>query len=258
MIVSVFVFVLVMMVSQMCPLALAEGTVEPAFDHSRFDILLKECVQDGVVDYKLFADKYSDLQAYLSSLATAPFNQLSQDEKIAMGLNAYNAACIQGVLSQRNLKSVRDVWYFFKRTRFVLGGQEMNLDSLEHDILRKMGEPRIHFALVCPSKSGPKLPSKAFTAATLNDDLDEAARNFLRDPSKNYIDKEKKRLYLSSIFKWFKKDFLVKSPSLVEYVKPYLLEEDQKFLSENKIKVEFLEYDWRLNGPVNVEKADLK
>lgn len=224
------------------------------FDHSRFDHLLRECVTDGVVDYPRFAEKYSELQAYLDSLTSAPFQDLPHDEKIAMGLNAYNGFCIQGVLSQRNIKSVRDVWYFFKRTRFVLGGQEMSLDSLEHDILRKMGDPRIHFGLVCASKGCPKLSSRAYVASTLNEDLDQAARNFLRDKTKNYLDQEKKRLYLSALFKWFKKDFLIKSPSLIEYVKPYLSEEDSQFLSENKVKVEFLEYDWSLNGPVKTDK----
>lgn len=226
--------------------AWGEGTA--SLDHSAWDTLLKDTVRDGVVDYAALSQRYPELQAYLDSLAAAPFESLPREEKLAVGINAYNAQCIAGVLKQGKIKSVRDVWMFFKRTKFVLGGKELSLDNLEHDILRKMGEPRIHFALVCASKSCPKLASKAYTASTLEEDLEARSREFLGDKTRNHLDREQRILHLSSLFKWFKSDFQAKAASVLDFVEPYLPEEDRVFLETEKVKVNFLDYDWSLNG----------
>jgi hypothetical protein len=111
-----------------------------------------------------------------------------------------------------------------------------------------MGEPRIHFAIVCASKSCPKLASRAYRGESLEADLERAARDFFHDPAKNRLDKGKKILYLSSILKWFKDDFTAKAPSVGAFVRPYLPEADQVFIKEQAVKVEFLDYDWDLNG----------
>jgi hypothetical protein len=228
----------------------SQTTHPETFDHSGFDALLKEVVEDGMVDYAKLAQSqnYQVLQSYLSRLASAPFRKLPQKEQIAMAINAYNANCIHGVLKEGKIKSVRDVWFFFKNTKFHLGGEEMDLDSLEHVVLRNMNEPRFHFAIVNASKSCPKLASQAYRGETLDSDLDRAARDFILDPARNFLDRDKKVLSLSPIFKWFRKDFTVEAPSIKAYVLPFFTEEDQAFIKEPAIKVKFLEYNWDLNG----------
>ncbi|NUN97604.1 MAG: DUF547 domain-containing protein [Candidatus Omnitrophica bacterium] len=228
--------------------ACATSEATGSFDHSAWDRLLNDTIRDGVVDYAALSKRYSELQGFLDALAKAPFESLPREEKLATGINAYNAQCIAGVLKQGKIKSVRDVWMFFKRTRFVLGGKELSLDNLEHDILRKMGEPRIHFALVCASKSCPKLASKAYTASTLEEDLAARTREFLSDKTRNYLDRERRVLHLSSLFKWFKSDFQANAASVLDFVKPYLPEADRRFLEAEKVKINFLDYDWSLNG----------
>lgn len=219
------------------------------FDHTLFDAILRETVTDGVVDYAKLSLRYQDLQTYLSQLAQAPFDTLPREEKIAMAINAYNANCINAVLREgKKIKSVKDVWFFFKNTKFQLGGKEMTLDSLEHDTLRKMGEPRIHFAITRAARSCPKLASHAYRGATLETDLDQAARAFFLDPARNRLDRDKKTLYLNAMLKWFKKDFTTQATSIAAFVRPYLPEADQLFLKEQAVKVEFLDYDWGLNG----------
>ena len=66
----------------------------------------------------------------------------------------------------------------------------MNLNDIEHQILRKMEEPRIHFAIVCASVSCPKLRNKAFVAENLEQQLTDATKEFLSDTSKNEISKD--------------------------------------------------------------------
>ncbi len=218
------------------------------FDHSLFDKVLSGAVRDGEVDYGMMAQKYQDLQTYLSQLASAPFRSLPREEQIAMAINAYNANCINGVLKGKKIQSVKDVWFFFKNAKFQLGGEEMSLDSLENDVLRKMGEPRIHFALVRAAKGSPILAAHAYCGASLNNDLDQAMRDFIQNSTYNRLDTEKKILYLSPIFKWYKKDFTSRVPSVSAYVRPYLSEADQAVMKDRAVKVKFLDFDWNLNG----------
>jgi hypothetical protein len=241
-------------VSWALPLLLVSAGICPfpaaAFDHSAWDRLLAEHVKEGVVDYGGFTQDYQALQAYLKTLETVDLSALEEKEKLALLLNAYNAHCIAGVVSQGSIESVQDVWFFFKRTKFVLAGEEHSLDSLEHQVIRKLGDPRVHFALVCSAKSCPSLACQAYTGATLDEALDRQGKAFLADPTKNRLDKESGTFHLSKIFQWFKEDFTQQAPSLLAYLPPFLSESDAAYLKENRgdTKVEYLDYDWSLNG----------
>jgi len=220
------------------------------FDHSTWDKLLGDCVQNGVVDYGKVRDRYPELQAYLKTLESVDLKPLSKEEQIAFYLNAYNAHTINGVLSHGEIGSVNEVPEFFKNTKFVLAGHEQSLDTLENNILGKLEEPRIHFALVRAAKSSPKLASKAFTGVSLDKDLERQASDFFLDPTKNLLDRQKGILYMSRILKWRQDDFTHNSNSVLAYIRPYLGAEDRAYFDENpgKIKVEYLDFDWSLNG----------
>ncbi len=225
------------------------GTVH-AVDHSIWDSILKDSVKNGVVDYGKIKERYSELQKYLQSLETISLDTLEPNEKMALFINAYNAQCIRGVLDRGDIESVRDVTFFFKRTQFVLGGKDLSLDSLEHTELRPMGDPRIHFAIVCSSKSCPPLRGEAYQAESLDETLDDQASIFLNSEEMNRLDREKKTFYLSKIFKWFAEDFTKDHESVLDFSKGYLPEDSNDFLDRHsgKIRVEFLPYDWSLNG----------
>ena len=221
-----------------------------SFDHSAWDKILGDSVHNGVVDYGKIRDRYPDLQAYLKSLETAALKSFSKEERLAFYINAFNAHCLDGVLSQGEVASVNAIPEFFKNTKFVLAAEEQSLDSLEQKVLRKMEEPRIHFALVRAAKGSPKLSSKAYTGATLDQDLDRQASDFFLDPTRNRLDREKGILYMSRILKWYQEDFTRTSKSVLAYIRLYLSAEDGAYLDENpgKVKVEYLEFDWSLNG----------
>jgi len=217
-------------------------------DHSLFNSILTDSVKDGVVDYGKIKARYPDLQTYLKSVAKIDRKKLSRDERLALEINAYNAGIFNGVLSAGEIKSVNDVGRFFKKTTVIIGGEVLSLDGLENESLRKLGDPRIHFAIVCASISCPPLISKAYSAETLDEDLDRQARSFLADKSKNRLDREKGVFHLSMLFKWFTEDFTKESSSVLEYIQPFLSDEDREFVKSNKVKVKFLDYDWNLNG----------
>jgi hypothetical protein len=96
-----------------------------------------------------------------------------------------------------------------------MGGRSISLYSLENDVIRPMGDPRVHFALNCMSVSCPRLPRTAFTADGLDRELDAAAREFVGDDRNVHFDRETRTVTLSAIFDFYTKDFLAKAPSLI-------------------------------------------
>ena len=113
--------------------------------------------------------------------------------------------------------------------------------DLRHAFPRKdFEEPRIHFAIVCASKSCPKLLNEAFVAEKLEEQLQQQAVDFINDGSKNEFDKDEIRI--SQIFSWFKGDF-TKGQTIQEYLKQFA-----KTDFDSDAKVKHLDYDWSLNG----------
>jgi hypothetical protein len=176
--------------------------------HRSFDDLLRQHVsEDGRVDYKAFQQSHYKLQEYIEDLTKAygQLDTMSRNETLAYWINAYNALTIDLVLRHYPIKSIKDLNKPWKQALWKFGDSPLSLNDIEHAILRKMDEPRIHFVIVCASKSCPALPNKAFTGRDLNEQLDKATKNFINDEHKNrfYSDKAE----LSRIFKWFSKDF---------------------------------------------------
>ena len=129
----------------------------------------------------------------------------------------------------------------------MIAGKMRTLNEIEHEILRKMDEPRIHVAIVCASVSCPDLRSEAYTVDKLDSQLDDQLRLFLVNTEKGLrVDTKKGRIYLSSIFKWFKEDFESKG-GVRKYLAPYAPESTKAALKNNKLSVYYLDYDWDLN-----------
>ena len=115
-------------------------------------------------------------------------------------------------------------------------------------MLRPLGDPRIHFAIICASKSCPFLRSEAFAAAKLDAQLDAQARQFINDPSRNRFDKASGTAALSEIFKWFEEDFRG-AGSLQKYLAKYADDpEVARMLAADGFRIEWMTYDWSLNG----------
>ena len=122
---------------------------------------------------------------------------------------------------------------------FKIGGVDFDLNTIEHEILRnQFDEPRIHFAINCASKSCPKLRHEAYLTKYLEFQLEDQAKAFINDRSKNRISATE--MELSSIFKWFEVDF-TKDGSIMPYIQKYHSDVN----SNNKIS--YMDYDWSLN-----------
>ena len=214
-------------------------------DYSKWTTLLERHVtSSGNVNYKGFMDDIHDFDEFLIELREkAPQGDWSSAEKKAFYINAYNAYTIKFIITKYPVKSPKDckfsgkdLWHF---KMVLIGPQRYTLDWIENGILRKMGDPRIHFAINCASYSCPKLMNEAFVPEKMEQQLNQVTRSFVNDPSKNRFERES--IQLSELFKWYRKDF-TKEGSLLEYINQFL-----KNPINMDADIDFLDYDWSLN-----------
>lgn len=221
------------------------------FSHQAFDAALRAHVWDGRVDYPgMQAD--GRFRLYLSQIDRLdPAGLPTRQEQLAFWINAYNAFAIQGILDGYSPATLAGRYRYFVGRDYRVGGERINLYDLEQSLLiPDFHEPRIHFAIVCASRSCPKLRAEAYVASRLDEQLNQSARDFVNDPARNRFDKERKVAVLSKIFQWFEEDFAAESGSLLAYVARYVADAElARDLVSTPYAVQFLDYDWRLNGP---------
>jgi hypothetical protein len=233
-------------------LAVAPSFAESShFDHSAWDRLLSNYVDsEGRVAYRDIQQTDRErFDAYIEALATAEPDAWPERQQLAFWINAYNAGIFLAVFQGFSAESLLGRAKLFKFWKFEVAGKRRTLDEIEHKILRKrFTEPRIHFALVCASTSCPRLPQRAFVAARLDAQLDEAARLFINDPERNRFDVERGKAKLSKIFDWFKKDF-ERDGTLVQFLARYVDDESARdwLRAGGDIDIDHLDYDWSLN-----------
>jgi len=139
---------------------------------------------------------------------------------------------------------------FFYLKKFTVGGKSISLYDLENNVIRPLGEERVHFALNCMVVSCPRLPRIAFTADALEQQLDTAAHVFLAERRNVTVDPVRRDVWLSRIFDFYTKDFLAGAPTLIDYVNRYRTDPIPP-----GFKVRFFDYDWTVNdrGRVGAE-----
>lgn len=227
-------------------LACGLAHAQPASD-TAFDALLRVNVANGSVRYAGFAESPA-FRRYVEGLGR-PAPPGNRAETLAYNINAYNALAIAGILAGLSPATLLGRARYFKLKDWALDGTTTSLYDLEHKVLRPLGEPRIHFAIVCASKSCPVLRPEAYAAARLDAQLDEQARAFVNDPLRNRFDKVARTAHLSEIFKWFAEDFDGPAGSVQKYVSRYVADpEVARALANDGYKVEWIDYDWTLNG----------
>jgi hypothetical protein len=212
-------------------------------NHSVWNTLLKTNVSAaGNVNYKGIQKSEAKLDTYLNKLSSTTIDEniWSNNEQLAFWINAYNAFTVKLILNNYPTKSINDIGSPWDKKFFKIGGEKMNLNHIEHKILRvKFNEPRIHFAIVCASYSCPKLSNVAFTEKNVQAQLATLTKGFVNDPKRNKITTDK--IQISELFNWFKGDF-TKKGSLIEFLNQY-----STVKINAKAKVSHLPYNWNLN-----------
>ena len=208
------------------------------------------------VDYAAIRES-ADWQRLVAQVHAARPSTLERDERLAFWINAYNILTIDLIRAHYPVDSIRDIGSFFFFTARVwdievatIEGRSISLGEIENEILRPMGDPRIHAAIVCASISCPPLARTPFRPNALDADLDAAMRTWLASQKKGIaIDRTHHVVRISRVFDWFEEDFEARGgvlPTIAEHVP----QEDAAWLLKQgpDAAIRYFEYDWSLNG----------
>lgn len=237
-------------------------------DHSAFDALLQKYVdRQGLVAYARWKAEAADVQAlddYLAHLASAdPEQAASRPAQLAYWINAYNALTLKGILGVYPTSSIRNhaspvkydprlkqnLWFDLY---LQAGSRKVNLTEIEHQILRPMGDPRIHFGLVCASRGCPPLRQNAYTPANVEAELDANARRFFGREENFQAYEDTRTIHVSELLKWFAEDFGKTPADGVRSLRRFYPEPDTlTWIDREPLKIEYLTYEWDLNDQGN-------
>jgi hypothetical protein len=175
-------------------------------------------------------------------------------ERLAFWIDAYNILAVDLVARHLDIESIRDIGSLLRpvwdREAGRVGGSLRSLGEIEHEILRPMGEPRIHGAIVCASVSCPPLHREPFGATHLDAELDAQMRRWLASSKKGLrVDRDSKTLRLSRIFDWFAEDF-EPAGGVLAFVTRYAPAPERSWLEAHagEVRIRYLPYDWALNA----------
>lgn len=222
-------------------------------DHREFAQVLSAVVRADGVDYAALRRDQGALDRYRAQLAATTIPS-ERAEQLALYINAYNAWTLALVAqklprdpaswSAWSIKKAggwtTSVWKYYT---FELAGKRYTLDQLEHAILRPFGEPRIHFAINCASRSCPPLIAQPFIATTLDAQLEAVSVAFATSPY--HVRLVDSAVQVNPILSWFGDDFAAGggvSAFLAKRATPAVRER----LTAG-VKPGFFAYDWSLN-----------
>ena len=247
----------------------AVGEVAVYSDEPFLALVRKYAIDGGEkVDYAAWKDSAEDLAmlgrqvdliARVSPDSHPELFPTSESQR-SYWINTYNTLVLQAVLEYWPLESVRNVKIsftsrlvpgkgFFYDRKVIVGGKKTSLYKFEKQVLREQKDSRLHFALNCASESCPVLRAWEWS----DEQLDAAARDFVNDRANVSIDND--TLYLSGIFKWYKKDFPDDLHAyLKQYAEPGLVQQLQA-AKDGRYRIRYRSYDWSLNDSDDGENA---
>ncbi|GIV61782.1 MAG: DUF547 domain-containing protein [Rhodothermaceae bacterium] len=252
------------------------GDVPPAEDYaaSLTSLLEQVVTDDGLVRYDLLRGPLNrDFRRVLKAIEDFDAARLlTQNERLAFWLNAYNVQMLQNVIETPAVQDILadglDERFF--RTPYRTAGQGITLDEIEHVILRRARfeerlavfrladlDPRIHVGINCAAVSCPRLRRVAFTADNVDTELDAAMRDFVNDPK--HFRREGSTFLLSALLDWFGSDFEATGQPAGDYLLAFMSPDRPDYAAlqglfegrsgadlRNHPNVRFV-YDWTVN-----------
>ena len=248
---------------------------QASFDHTqkKWTEILSAHVNDrGQVNYKALLKNRGEFDEYIKDLRSVKNLEIkswNRNNQLAFWINAYNASAMKIILDNYPIKpgkgvkakfypanSIKQISGAFDEIKNAVAGQQLTLNHLEHEILRKkFREPRIHFSIVCVSVGCPYIWNHAFEGGNLEEQLSAAAKRFVKNRVNVKLNLPKNEIYLSKIFKWFHEDFekftgatkYGKYNGVVSFCSKFFSKPLQKQIHSTKAKIIWFDYDWSLN-----------
>ncbi len=230
---------------------------ERSVDHSPWqkilDSYLIKTPSGTLFDYKAVTKAdISILDTYLTALSRTDVDRLNKAEQQAFWINAFNAISIRVVLSEYPVSSINDIgggWFSsgpWAEKSFRVYLIDLSLNDIYHRILRPIWQDnRVHYALSCAAKGCPNLFAKAFSAETMNQDLDAAARDFINN-GKGILQVNGSSIRLSRLYDWYRDDFGKSEAGVIAHLKSFADAKTGANL-EGIDQINGHAFDWSLN-----------
>ena len=231
--------------------------------------------QHNIIQYSQFKNsieyqKYQTATAFLQQFDPAALR--TREQQLSFWLNIYNFLVIDGIVDFNIRNSVQEEKGFFTKTSYRLGEYVFSLDDIEHGILRNnqrrpyalfrqfggsdprqkfsmsLPDSRVHCCFCCAAKSSPSLT--IYMPKHIDRQLDKAVTRYLLTNGMR-VDRDKKEIWLSRSFYWYRKDFESGSNTLLDFIIDALKEKNLgQFIREERkhLTLRFMDYDWSLNG----------
>ena len=243
-----------------------------SFDHTytAYGELLHRYIAGTRVNYTHLTRDRVALDAVAADIGIVSedeFKSWTREEQIAYWINAYNIFTLQAIVNHYPIRRRWFSWLTFSPHNSIKqipgvwtglqwhgAGHELTLDEIEHGILRKKyDEPRIHFAVNCAAISCPPLRAEPYIGIQLDEQLSQAARDFLNSDLGLQIDGS--TLLVSKIFDWYGEDFFsnyaesidTKYSSLEQailgFVAAYGPLEAVRLIQDEMARIKFLKYN---------------
>jgi len=255
-----------------------EETFTTRFGREYAKILKTYVLENGLVDYSTLDRRRLDLKAILTDLDELDPNAYrgwSNDEKLAFWINAYNLKMLDIITRNYPIRSswwlrltwppsdirhIKDIWTSYK---FIVMDEEFTLDAVERRFFCKaFDDPRAYLAITYASRSSPSLRRTPYRGEGIDRQLDQHVRGFLAGPQGIQIDRRDRVVCLPALFKpsWRGKEFVARygtdkkfkdrdpeTRAVLNFVTGYLPPEDVYFLEVENYRIEYRNFDWRLN-----------
>ena len=213
-------------------------------------VLQRHVNDQGEVDFAALRADASDagiraLESYVTAISATQLDAApTASARLAHMINAYNALSMYNVIDSiipQSHDGFAKVKFFLLR-KFVIGGTAMSLYAFENDIIRKLNEPRVHFALNCSAVSCPALPRVPFSNDALNEELDRETKKFFAHPENLRIDDTQRTVFFNEILKFYTEDF---TPAHAQNLLAYAQRYSSKSIPLH-YAVAFSRYDWTI------------
>jgi len=247
-------------------------SAEPHFDHAAWDQFLKKYVSEsGEVNYAAAKENPALLNQYIQALESAaagtegnpwPLKNWPREEQLAFWLNAYHAEVVFQVIQNYPLHSINDISGVWTLPTLKVGGRNFSLNDIRsNELIQAFRDEKIHLILSCSARSCPPFPREAFTATRVEGQLFMMVNERIQDERFVRIDRKKKRVFLSKIFKWYGDDFILDfgvSPAeaikftppdmaVLSFIRHYTQDVDNiEFLENLRFKIKYQPFDWTL------------
>ena len=211
---------------------------------TKSNVFFNTYVENGKVNYKAIKANDATLRSLVENMQRVTVSTNNANTYKAFWINSYNLTVIKSIVEKYPINSPLDIAGFFDKITHHIANKKLTLNDIENKMLRAKfdNDPRFHFVLVCAGLGCPPLISKAYLPNTLEKQLNKQTKTTINNPSFIQVNMKRKKVSVSQIFEWYKKDFTANNQSIIGFLNQYILQKIPL-----NFKTNYYTYNWKIN-----------